>query len=240
MAGVVELWADQLGWRVRKGNVIVEGESDVFYFEHAARLYKRRHGVDLLGEDFAVIAAGRGDAGGVDGVNERFRAARELSAVDVHADGAVKYRFIALFDNDEQGRRAFQRGSGLTRRIEGYRDLFLLHPKMPLANGAISATVKQRAAELNKDYLHLDWEVEDLVSPDIYRVFEADHSHEIINSRTVTGRTHRKMTWTGKVKLQQYVRDYAELSDLAEVILLIRALRNYLRLPIDHIVLLED
>ena len=239
MTGVVELWAKQLGWRVCKGNVIVEGEGDVFYFEHAARLYKRKFGIDPLGDDFSVIAAGRGDAGGVDGVNERFRAARELAAVDVHPDGALKYRFIGLFDNDEQGRRAFGRGAGLTRRIEGYRDLFLLHPVMPLANGAPAATVKQRAITLNTDYLHLDWEVEDLVSKDIYGLFEADYSHEIIRSKTVGGKTHRDLTWTGKVKLQQCVRDYAELDDVRDFIALICALRNYLRLRSDHIVLPE-
>lgn len=239
MVGVVELWAQQLGWRVRKGNVIVEGESDVFYFEHAAWLYKRKYGIDPFGDDFSVIAAGRADAGGVDGVNERFRAARELAAVDVHPDGAVKYRFIGLFDNDDQGRRAFGRGAGLSRRIEGYRDLFLLHPVMPLANGANAATIKQRAIDLNRDYLHLDWETEDLVSPEIYRVFEAEYIHEITRSKTVAGKTHRDLTWTGKVKLQQCVREYAELEDLLEFIVLIRALRNYLRLRMDHLLLPE-
>lgn len=237
MAGVVELWAEQLGWRVCRGNVIVEGEGDVFYFEHAARLYQQQYGVNPLGDDFSVIAAGRGDAGGVDGVNDRFRAARELAAVDVHPDGAFKYRFIGLFDNDEQGRRAFGRGAGLTRHIQGYRDLFLLHPVMPLANGATAAIVKQRAVELNKDYLHLDWEIEDLVSLEIYRVFEADHVHEIVRSKTVGGKTHRDLTWAGKVKLQQYFRDYAELKDVVQFIVLMCALRNYLRLRTDHLLL---
>lgn len=237
MAGVVELWAEKLGWRVCKGNVIVEGEGDVFYFEHAARVYKCGRGVDPLGDDFSIIAAGRADAGGVDGVNERFRAARELAAVDVHPDGATKYRFIGLFDNDEKGRRAFGRGAGLSRRVEGYRDLFLLHPVMPLSNGATAATLKQRAADLNSDYLHLDWEIEDLVSPEIYRVFEADHPHEIIRSTTVAGKTHRDLTWTGKVKLQQCFREYAAIDDVLDFIALIRALRNYLRLRTDHLLL---
>jgi hypothetical protein len=237
MAGVVDLWAQQLGWRVRKGNVIVEGESDGFYFEHAARLYERSMGIDPLGDDFSVIAAGRAGAGGVDGVNERFRVARELAAVDVNPDGTTKYRFIGLFDNDEQGRRAFGRGAGLTRRVEGYRDLFLLHPVMPLSNGATAAIVKQRASDLNKGYQHLDWEIEDLVSPEIYRVFDADYPHEIIRTNTVGGKTHRDLTWTGKVKLQDCVREYAELDHVLDVILLIRALRNYLRLRMDHIAL---
>lgn len=239
MVGVLELWAEQVGWRVRKGNVIVEGETDVFYFEHAARLYQRRCGIDPLGDDFSVIAAGRGDAGGVDGVNERFRAARELAAVDLLPNGDVKYRFIGLFDNDEQGRRAFGRGAGLSKRIEGYRDLFLLHPVMPLANGANAATVRQRAIDLNRDYPHLDWEIEDLVSPTICGLLEADHPQEIIRSRTVAGKTHRDLTWEGKVKLRQCVLEYAELEDVLEFIALIRALRNYLRLRIDHLPLPE-
>lgn len=237
MVGIVELWAQQLGWRVRKGNVIVEGESDVFYFEHAAELYKRRYGIDPFGDDFSVIAAGQADDGGVDGVNERFRAARELAKADVRPDGAVKYRFIGLFDNDEQGRRAFSRGAGLTRRIEGYKDLFILHPIMPLANGATAAVVRQRALNLNKDYLHLNWEIEDLVSQDIHQLFESAYPHEILRSQTVSGRTHRDLTWSGKLKLRRCVREYAELKDLHEIIILIRALRNYLRLQMDHLTL---
>jgi hypothetical protein len=108
-----------------------------------------------------------------------------------------------------------------------------------LVNGATAATVRQRAVNLSKDYLHLDWEIEDLVGPEIYRVFEADHPHEIIRSKTVAGKTPRDLTWTGKVKLQQCVRDYAELKDLLEFIVLISALRNYLRLGTDHLLLPE-
>jgi len=110
---------------------------------------------------------------------------------------------------------------------------------MPLANGATPAAVKQRAIDLNRNYPQLDWEIEDLVSPEIYRVFEADHSHEIRRSKTIAGKTHRDLTGTGKVKLRQYVKEYAELADLHEFIVLIRALRNYLGLRTNHITLPE-
>lgn len=239
MAGVLELWAKQIGWRIAKGNVIVEGESDVFYFEHASKIYQNAHGIDPLGEDLSVIAAGSADAGGVDGLNERFRVAHQLAGVDVHPDGATKYRFIGLFDNDEAGRRAFGRGVGLTKHIVGYRDLFLLHPVMPLANGSTPGGLKQQAADLNKDYSQLNWEIEDLVSPEIFRVFEADHPHEISAPKTVAGRTHRNLTWAGKFKLRQYVRDYADITHVQEFIMLIRALRSYLRLRTDHLKLTE-
>lgn len=236
MAGVVELLAQRLGWRVRKGNCIVEGTSDVFYFEHAARLYKARHDIDPLGDDFAVLAAGHGDDGGVDGINERFRMARQLADIDLRPDGTRQYRFIGLFDNDDAGRKAFARGSGLSRRIEGYKDLFLLHPVMPLVNGANAATVKERARDLNKAFPNLNWEIEDLISPEIYRIFEDDHGHEVHRTQNIGGKTHRDLSWTGKVKLQKCVRDYAELEHLSEVIALICALRNYLHLRTDHIV----
>lgn len=235
MAGVLELWAAELEWRLAKGNVIVEGDSDVFYFEHASQLHKEAYGIDPLGEELSVIAAGRADEGGVDGLNERFRVAHQLARSDVHPDGSMKYRFIGLFDNDEAGRRAFGRGASLTRHIVGYRDLYLLHPIMPLANGAAPAVVKQRASDLNKDFPQLDWEIEDLVSQEIYEIFEADHAHEINYSRTVSGRTHRGITWAGKHKLKKYVSEYAELVHVREMLILIRALRSYLRLPSDHI-----
>src|SRR5690606_12109324 len=88
MAGVVELLAQSLGWQVRKTNCIVEGTSDVFYFEHAARLYRERHDVDPLGDDFAVLPAGRGEEGGVDGINDRFRMAKQLADLDLRHDGS--------------------------------------------------------------------------------------------------------------------------------------------------------
>lgn len=236
MTGVVEMLAQRLEWKLRKTNCIVEGASDVFYFEHAARLYKDRHDIDPLGDDFAVLAAGHGEDGGVDGINERFRVAKQLSDLDVRPDGTRQYRFIGLFDNDDAGRRAFARGSGLSRRIEGYKDLFLLHPVMPLMSGANAATVKERARKLNNKFNNLDWEIEDLVSPEIYRVFEADHGHEIRRTQEVGGKTHRDLSWTGKVKLQKCVREYADLEHLSEVIALICALRNYVHLRTDHIV----
>ncbi|MFZ4166943.1 hypothetical protein [Brevundimonas sp. NPDC058933] len=236
MAGVVELLAQSLGWQVRKANCIVEGTSDVFYFKHAARLYRERHDVDLLGDDFAVLPAGRGEEGGVDGINDRFRMAKQLADLDLRHDGSRQYRFIGLFDNDDAGRKAFTRGSGLTRRIEGYRDLFLLHPIMPQMNGAGASTVAARAKDLNKGYPQLDWEVEDLVSPEIFRVFEADYGSQIRRTQIVGDRTHRDLSWDGKVKLQHCVRDYAELEHLSEIIALICALRNYLHLRTDHIV----
>lgn len=232
MPGLLELWAEQLGWVLRKGNVIVEGTSDVFYFEFAAKLFKAQHGTDPL-QDLAILAAGVGTDGGVDGLNERFRTARELADVDRGPTGERKHRIIGLFDCDLEGKKAFERGAGLTRRIQGYRDLFPLHPVMPMMNGAEAATVKRRALELNKDFLGLPWEIEDFVSKDVFELLIADHPHEVRREMEAGGKLHRELSYEGKRKLRDYVETYATLDDVAGIIEVTKALRNYVGLRID-------
>ena len=111
--------------------MIVEGESDVALISHARHLFLSEQRVDIFGGDFAVLAAGRGDDGGVDGVNRRLNAARQIAEADVGPDGTSKFRFIGLFDNDEAGRRAMSRACNFDRRVVRYQDIFLLNPVMP-------------------------------------------------------------------------------------------------------------
>lgn len=123
--------------------------------------------------------------------------------------------------------------------MRGYSHRSATAPQQEETPSPPAAVVKKRAVDLNKDYHHLDWEIEDLVAPQIFEAFETDHSHEITRSKAVAGKTHRDLTWAGKFKLRQYVQDYADLEDLVEFVVLIRALRNYLRLKIEHLPLPE-
>jgi len=231
--GLLETWTQQIGWRIRKGNVVVEGENDVALLEHTRSLYHAERGIDIF-EDFAVLAAGHGDDGGVDGVNRRLNAARQLAEADV-TNGAPQARFIGLFDNDQAGRRALSRACGFDRRIVRYQDVFLLHPGMPSAMGSPGPVVEKRAQELNRHCKSLDWEIEDLLSPDLMRAFQADYPDAIVRETTVGGATHRDLTRPGKARLKQYVRKYAGLQDVMGLVRLTRALRDYARLRQDHI-----
>ena len=234
MACLVEEWARQIGWQVRSRNVIVEGENDVAILTQARRLYLAERQIDIF-NGLAVLAAGHGDDGGVDGVNRRQNAARQVAEVDLTHDGARRFRFIGLFDNDEAGRRALSRACIFDPRVVRYEDVFLLHPVMPLASGSPGSVVERRADALNSNFRKLDWEIEDLLSQDLWKAFIADHPNAVDHETTIGGLTHRDLNRGGKAALKHFVRDYAFLKDLMDLVRLVCALRNYLRLQHDHI-----
>lgn len=234
MTGLVETWARQIGWQVRQANVIVEGEIDVALLKHARHLFLTQRGIDVFGGDLAILAAGRGDDGGVDGVNRRLSAARQLAEVDLGPDGYARYRFIGLFDNDVAGRRAMQRASDFDRRIVSYQDVFLLHPIMPPANRSSGPVVEHRAQVLN-GHLRLDWEIEDLLSAGLLHNFQACNPAAVVRETVSGGFRHRDFTRQGKVELLRFVRDQASLEDILGLVRLVCALRDYLELQFDHI-----
>jgi hypothetical protein len=235
VAGLVEGYASTLGWKLCECNVIVEGVSDVALLWLAGALYFERHGVPIVGDQVAILAAGKGDDGGVDGLNRRFNAARQIADADRGPDGSLRYRFIGLYDNDRAGRRGVTSACEFDRRLRRCGDLFLLHPVMPVAAGADHATLQRRFADENASFGRLDWEVEDLVSERLLTDFEAVHPGAVMHRFGGGGRTHREFTREGKFRLHEFVRKHARLEDVIEVVKLIRALRDYHRLAIDHI-----
>lgn len=235
MSGLVKLWAKQIGWRIGQRNVIVEGTIDVSFVESARKLYRRDNGIDILDGGLAVIAAGRRDDGGVEGVNRRLNAARQIAESEAFNSGTQNYRFIGLFDNDGAGRRAIRQAQEFDRRVIPYRDVFLLHPVMPPAGGVGSHEVKRRAKSLNSAYDQLDWEIEDLISEDFLQAFEKKYPGNVKSKTSKGGLTHRELTQEGKVKLIEFVKQKATLADMMEIIRLVCALRDYLDLPHSHI-----
>ncbi|ACI97504.1 hypothetical protein RC1_0054 [Rhodospirillum centenum SW] len=212
----------------------MEGRSDVLFLKLAAKLYREERGIDVF-NDFGVLAAGDGDDGGVDGVNRRLSAARQLAEYDLTPAGAKRYRFIGLFDNDEAGRRALKRACNFDPRVVRYEDVFLLHPVMPIAGGSPGSVVEKRAETLNYDFRRLDWEVEDLFSPDFLRAFVADYPNAVVHETTIGGRTHRDLSRDGKTALREFAEKYATLDDVIDLIRLICSLRDYLHLQHNHI-----
>jgi hypothetical protein len=235
VTGLVEGFAATLGWNIRECNVIVEGTSDVTLFWLAAALHHERHNIAILGDRIAILAAGKGNDGGVDGVNRRLNAARQIADADRGPDGALRYRFIGLYDNDRAGRRAVDNACDFDRRLVRCADLFLLHPVMPLAQGADHGTLRRRFETENLKYKGLDWEIEDLVSQRLLLEFSKSEPNAVNGVTEIGGREHWEFTRDGKQKLLQFVEKQAKLEDLAEIVKAICALRDYFRLKIDHI-----
>lgn len=235
MPGLVETFAATLGWKVQRCNVIVEGSTDVKLMLLAAVLYYRQHKEVILGDEIAILPAGKGDDGGVGGLNRRLNAVRQMSDADRGPDGSLRYRFIGLFDNDYAGRRAIDDACKFDRRVSKYRDLFLLHPVMPLASGADHSQLQRRIETLNAPYQKLDWEIEDLLSERLLQAFEALHPDAVEDIQECDQKKHWEFNRDGKMLLHNFVQKSATLEDLVEVVKLIKALRDYFLLKIDHI-----
>lgn len=237
MASLVEMFAKQIGWTIGRCNVVVEGTTDVTILQHAGLLHRQATGVDVFGDGFAVVASGRADDGGVEGVNRRLNAARQNADADRDAIGALRYHFIGLFDNDFAGRKAITLACDIDRRVVRYRDVFLLHPRMPIASHHLGTSIGQEAKSLNSAFIGLDWEIEDYLPEDFKAAFELQYPRAVIKCAKRGGRSHRDLTPEGKRAFHAFVRQRGEHRDVLELICLICALRSYLGMQHDHIVL---
>ncbi|WP_421913521.1 hypothetical protein [Mesorhizobium sp.] len=225
--------AAQMGWNLARNNVIVEGTSDVAYFTRASDLHAIEHGRPLLDADLAVVAAGRSDDGGVDGVNRRLSFFRQLAENDAEAAGVVLHRFVGLFDNDMAGRGAFVVASRFDRRVEPYVDVFLLHPVMPMFPPALDRAME--VARVNRPFGRIDWEIEDLCSERVLSILKAQHPSGVLAEVERGGRTHREIHPQAKPRLKQIFVEQAKLGDAAGFVELLRMLRIYLNLDHDFI-----
>lgn len=163
-------------------------------------------------------------------------AVRQIADADRGPDGSLKYRFIGLYDNDHAGRRGVSAACEFDRRLRQCSDMFLLHPIMPLAAGADHATLRRRFQEDNAPFKGMDWEIEDLLSDELLSKFDDAMPSATVHESTLGGRKHRDLTRDGKFELHEFVKKHARLEDVVDVVKLIRALRDYHRLPIAHIV----
>lgn len=214
---------------------MVEGTSDVAYFNIASRLHRLANGMELLGDDFSIFAAGVGDEGGTYGVSERFPTLFELASIDVDGAGRRRFRVTALVDDDRMGQNAV---TGITRghrRIAEYESVFRLRRSMPLqAGSAKSLAEKTKAA--NACYGSLECVIEDLLSNELCTNFIQSMPHAVQRSAITNGSgMHRFWTEHGKRELLNFASTNAKVSDVTALIDVLRALRSYVRLPPDGI-----
>lgn len=234
MSGLVEQYAAQLGWSVARANVIVEGTTDVVLLGHAATLYARSHSRTILDGDFAIIAAGQGDDGGVHGVNRGLNAIRQVADVDRDASGALRHRFVGLFDNDYAGRNAFNLAPMFDPRIVPFKDIFLLQPIMPsVGDGRLDRRLE--ATKANIPFFGMDWEVEDLCSGRLFALFEEEHPRAVLQKTAKGSKIHREIERASKSELVRLFVQRGDIEDAKEILTLLRLLRGYLGLSFEYI-----
>jgi hypothetical protein len=224
----VALYAREKNFAIRSRTILVEGLTDVDLFELAARLEKEQTGNDLLGDKLAIIAAGKGDEGGVKGVGRELVTLKNMAKVCLDHNGHPKYRFIGLFDNDRAGRTAINDVRKIDTSLVEYRDVFKLQPVMPISSNRIPDVLQRNFESQNNIYKNLDWELEDLVPETLIKGFLNQYSTALFGSNNVNGKVHREWTPDGKARLHRFVKDYAIRSDLVAVIGVLQAFWCYL------------
>ena len=221
----VALYASSLGHLIRPRTVIVEGTSDVEIFELASNLLMADSGIKLLDDEFTLVAAGRGDQGGVNGVVREFIALRAMGRTCLLANGRAKYRFMALLDNDHAGRMGAKLLRSVDSSVVEYRDVFRLQPVMPIPGMLDPGTVEAAFIRENAGAKGLDWELEDLIDEGLVQDFLCENHGVVRETRKVGNYVHREFTPDGKAKLLQHVKRNAMLADLGGVVEALRAVR---------------
>jgi hypothetical protein len=197
----------------------------------AARLQREKTGINLLGNDLAIVAAGERDRGGTHGVIRELIAFRGMARTCLLQNGSPRYRFIGLFDNDKAGKQAVKLVRDIDTSMLEYKDVFRLWPVMPLP-GILDPGAVQRAFEHeNNAYKGLDWELEDLLPQEFIEAFIADYPMAVSHTSSMAGKVHRDLTRDGKARFHRFIKQHAVCADLGAVIDTLKAIRFYLHLP---------
>ena len=218
----------EIGFAVRPRTILVEGTTDVELFQLAAKLEYAATGINLLGEDLAIVAAGVGDRGGTTGVIRELVCLRGLARTCLLPNGRPRYRFVGLFDNDRAGRDAVKTARYLDNSILEYKDVFRLWPVMPKAGNLDPGTMQKTFERENEPYKGLDWELEDLLPKSLMDGFISDFCSAVAHTNTIGDKVHRDLTRDGKAKLHRFVRLHAVLDDVRHVVEVLKTLRYYL------------
>ena len=212
------------GWRLRKHIVLVEGTSDEALFRLADELL-RPVGIELLGEEISIVAAGENDRGGTFGVGRELIALRAMAPYILDQDGNPFYRTVGLIDNDYAGRKIIEYISNIDRGAIEFRDIVRLRPTMPCVVGASPDRTRQEIELANAECWDLDWEIEDALSDRLTTRFCAKFPHTIRDEVSMGGRTHFELTREGKREFHRLIHREATLNDLAGIVDVVKSLR---------------
>jgi len=230
----VARYAKDIGWTIGRRNLLVEGTSDVALLELAAACHARETNEQLLGEDLKVVAAGYGEMGGVGAVERRFMTIHELGQLDLELPKKDRIRLLPLFDDDEAGRATFRSITQQRHPFKSYVDVFMLKRRYPPVRPG-SPSFLDGLREINREWEGIDCEVEDLLGQGLLDAFCDEHSGALRRDPIIKGNGHHH-EWTpdGKARLHRFARDHAMLSDLADLVRLLKYVRWIFYLPNGH------
>jgi hypothetical protein len=106
-------------------------------------------------------------------------------------------------------------------------------PMMPMTSHADPTVLERLFREANAEYKNIEWELEDLLGPQLLSAFCEEHPNAV--SRECRGRdvVHRDFTRDGKARLHRFTKHHAIWRDLANVAGVLKAFRRYFGLKED-------
>ncbi len=224
-------YAEKMGWKLSSGNVMVEGTTDVAYFELASRLHFEKTGMRLLDNNLSVFASGLEDEGGAYGIQDSFPTLFNLNRLDTDTNGRVKYRLIALFDDDDIGRSAMNSLLYVNRLVKEYVSVFLLRRAMPLMP-LVPAELGKLTAQQNQAFAGANCTIEDLLSDALSRRFLSGSQNVLARPLDPAIQTlHLPWNLAGKAQLREFAQKTATWNDVEGLVNTLRALRSYVGLP---------
>ncbi|MDZ4819686.1 MAG: hypothetical protein SGJ20_12010 [Planctomycetota bacterium] len=221
------------GWQFKDNNLMVEGTTDVRYFEIANQIYVKESGHSLIDGSFGVLAIGEAEDGGTYGMKEKLNTLWRIRRLAGQDGREGMCRVIALLDDDSAGRDAFRHIE--QRGARPWIDLFLLRRRNPRVDQPSS--FKNQCDNLNHDYLQnklFFCVIEDLIAFDVIDDFRRQHPNCLRHGiQECAGAFHVDLNREYKGKLVGFVQDNALLSDVIRLVELLQAFRCLLRLPVE-------
>jgi hypothetical protein len=230
----VRWFAEKQGWRIRRYNVMTEGEVDCRYFGLADKVYNAKHRQRLITDELAIFPVGTGLNGGALKIAEVFPTFHQLIERDLGENSQILFRAIALMDDDPVGREAYESITARSVRIRGGRDVFLLARSFPrierMPSGYNAAIVNA-----NKKWAPMNCEIEDLLPVEFVQQFLKANGIEASTCLQVReGAQHVELDAVLKGKLFQFCESNAGVEILGHVIDTLKSIRFYLGMPVPN------
>jgi hypothetical protein len=228
-------YAKLKGWDLKKRNIMLEGDSDVSYFELASKLHYKDTGLRLIGEDLSIFCPGTGDQGGTRGLFEQYPPLIEIIRADTDQNGKTLFRIIVLIDNDLMGRTLHRNLLHQYRQLRNNGHVFLLQRVFPRTTSESDSLTKQIETH-NYAWKGINTEIEDLIDKGLIEAFIDEFPNSISKPHIeMGGQHHYEFTTQAKSNLMRFVRAYATQSDIAALVDVIKSLRFYLGLPVNGV-----
>jgi len=226
-------YASRQGWPFGTHNIIVEGTSDQEYFHLANELYLKRYKKNLLVQDLTLFAVGDREKGGTKTLRTQFRTVRDILKTDPLDANGRPILVLCILDNDPAGRGLFN-----ALRSDGfipYADMFLLHRIIPCMHGN-PIQLEKYILGANQKWKAWDCEIEDLLSRDLLECFVENNNGSLKRPPDIAGDGHRFDFYEhAKPALLHFVKEYASLDELQNIIALLKSIRFLLRLSKDGV-----